>query len=131
MIIQNISLSYLETYSNFLEYNSLTNMGICIFQDFFVTRTIFLLDRGFLNGMAVYGVGLLGSFINILNFNFLSKKKFSDSNEFSVNLSDFTKNAFISIFVSSFVVLVGVLVVFSITFPDYIAVYDPFEKRIK
>ena len=60
-IISNISESFMRTFNNCLEYNALTNMGLCIFQDFFVTRSVYLLDRGFLNSIAIYSIGMTGS----------------------------------------------------------------------
>lgn len=79
----NVSESFLRIFQYCLEYNALTNMGLCIFQDFFVTRSVYLLDRGFLNSVAIYSIGMVGSLVAMLVFRNLNKFKQSDANQFS------------------------------------------------
>ncbi len=105
-------------------------MGLCIFQDFFVTRSVYLLDRGFLNAVAIYSFGMLGSLIAMLFFRKMNKFKMSDSNAINVNMKKMRKNGLISILMSFVIGSVGALFVMWNTFPDSIAVYDPFEKKI-
>lgn len=66
-----------------MEYNAISNMGLCLFQDFFVTKGIYKENKGYLNGLAIYSVGLLGSLISMLYFRYMNKFKRVDS--FSVS----------------------------------------------
>ena len=54
----------------------------------------------------------------------------SDSNEISVNLKKMKKNGLKSIFMSTLTASFGALFVMWNTFPDSIAVYNPFERKI-
>lgn len=55
----------------------------------------------------------------------------SDSNEISVNLKKMKKNGLKSIFMSTLTASFGALFVMWNTFPDSIAVYNPFERKIQ
>ena len=74
-ILHNISQSYFRIFQNSLQFNALTNMGLCIFQDFFVTRSVYLLDRGYLNSVAITSLGMVGTLIAMLLFRNWNKFK--------------------------------------------------------
>ena len=77
-ILSNISESYYRIFQNCLEYNALTNMGLCLYQDFFVTKTIYLTDRGALNVLALLSFSILSSLIAMIYFRSVNKIKYSD-----------------------------------------------------
>ena len=79
VILNNISLGFFRTFENCLEFNALTNMGLCLFQDFFVNKTVYTMDRGFLNALAIYSLGMVGSLCAMLNFRSKAKFKISES----------------------------------------------------
>jgi len=58
-IMENISNSFMRSFLNCVEFNALTNMGLCLFQDFFVIKTVYDLDRGYLNALAIYSLGMV------------------------------------------------------------------------
>ena len=129
-ILINLSESFFQVFQNALEFNALTNMGLCIFQDFFVTRSVYLLDRGFLNSVAIYSFGMLGSLVAMVLFRNMNKFKLSDTKEFHIKLKKLRKNGLIAILMSFFIASIGALFIMWNTFPDSIAVYNPFEKKI-
>lgn len=85
VILNNISLGFLRTIENCMEFNALTNMGLCLFQDFFVIKTVYIMDRGYLNSLAIYSLGMVGSLCSMIHFRRLSKFKISESSEISTN----------------------------------------------
>jgi hypothetical protein len=115
---------------NCVEFNALTNMGLCIFQDFFVTKAVYTLDRGFLNAVSIYSFGMIGSMVSMVIFKKKNKLKTSDSAEYSVNLNKMRSNGFKSILISLFLSSCGAFFIMWNSFPDSIAVYNPFEKKI-
>lgn len=129
-ILNNLSESFLRIFQYCLEYNALTNMGLCIFQDFFVTRSVYMLDRGFLNSVAIYSVGMAGSLIAMLVFRNMNKFKLSDANEFNQKMKVMQNNGLICIFISAGITTAGALFIMWNTFPDSIAIYNPFTKSI-
>ena len=129
-IINNISESFLRIFQYCLEFNALTNMGLCIFQDLFVTRSVYLLDRGFLNATAIYSIGMASSLVAMLYFRNANKFKASDANEFIQKMKKMRNSGLIAIFIQAILVSAGTFFVLWITFPDSIAVYNPFEKSI-
>lgn len=58
-ILASIGEGFLKVFQNCIEYNALTNMGLCLFQDFFVIQTVYQEDRGFLNALAIYSLGMV------------------------------------------------------------------------
>jgi Na+/H+-translocating membrane pyrophosphatase len=130
-ILNNISESHFRIFQNSLQYNALTNMGLCIYQDFFVTRSVYLLDRGFLDAIAILSLGLIGTLISMLIFRNLNKFKMSEGNEFNIRFSKMKKNGLIAIFLSLLFSSAGAVMVIKLTFPDSIAVYDPFKQKIQ
>lgn len=129
-IMLNLGEGFLRSLHNALELNALTNMGLCIFQDFFVTRSVYLLDRGFLNGTAIYSVGMLGALAAIELFRRLNRYQISDSCEFSAKLARMRRSAVLCVLLAVGVTSLGAFLVMWNTFPDAIAVYDPFERKI-
>lgn len=130
MIMYNLSESFLRIFQYCIEYNALTNMGLCIFQDFFVTRSVYLLDRGFLNSVAIYSVGMAGSLIAMLVFRNMNKFKLSDANEFNNKTKTLQNNGITCILISGGITTLGALFIMWNTFPDSIAIYNPFTKSI-
>ena len=90
-----------------------------------------MLDRGFLNSIAIYSFGMLGSLLSMIYFKKANKLKLSDSNEFSINMDKMRKNGLKSVLMSMCTASLGALFVMWNTFPDSIAVYNPFEKKIE
>lgn len=129
-IMNDISESFLRIFQYCLEYNALTNMGLCIFQDLFVTRSVYLLDRGFLNSTAIYSIGMASSLVAMLYFRRANKFKASDANEFIHKMKKMRFNGIIAILIQAVLVSIGCFCVLWITFPDSIAIYDPFTKSI-
>jgi len=130
VILNNISLGYLRTIENCLEFNALTNMGLCLFQDFFVIKTVFIMDRGYLNALAIYSLGMVGSLCSMLHFRRLSKFKISESSEITTNFSKLRSNGLISINLAAVQIMISSFFVFWNTFPDSVAVYNPFRSEI-
>lgn len=60
-----------------------------------------------------------------------NKLKLSDSNEFSINMQKMRNNGIKSIIMSACTASVGALFIMWNTFPDSIAVYNPFERKIE
>lgn len=129
-IINNISESFWRIAQNTMEFNSLTNMGLCLFQDFFVIKYVYVYDRGFLNGMAIYSLGMVGSLITMLIFKEFSYFKFSQSNSFFTGVKTLRASGLKAIFISGAFVFLGAFLVLGITFPDSVAVYNPFRADI-
>ena len=105
-------------------------MGLCVFQDFFVTKAVYTLDWGFLNAVAIYAFGMIGSLVSMIIFKKKNKLRTSDSAEYAVNLNWMRSNGLKSIFISLFLTSVGAFFIMWNCFPDSIAVYNPFEKKI-
>jgi Na+/H+-translocating membrane pyrophosphatase len=68
VIMQNIAKGFLCSIQSCLEANAMTNMGLCLFQDFFVIKYVYVYDRGYLNSIAIFTVSLLCSLISMLIF---------------------------------------------------------------
>jgi hypothetical protein len=130
-ILNNIAESYFKIFQNSLQYNALTNMGLCIFQDFFVTRSVYLLDRGFLNAVAILSLGMMGALFGMLWFRNLNKFKRSDRGEFNIKFSKMQGNGLKALLFAMILASLGACFVLNMTFPDSIAVYDPFQQKIK
>ena len=106
-ILSNIGESFFRLFHNCLEYNAQTNMGLCIFQDFFVTRSVYLLDRGFQNSLAIYSFGMTGSLIAMLIFRRSNKGRLSSANEFNVKLKSMKINAFMCLIICGVITMIG------------------------
>lgn len=129
-IINNVSESFLRIFQYCVEYNCLTNLGLCVFQDLFVTRNVYLLDRGFLNSTAIYSVGMAASLVGMIYFRNSNRFKASDANEFVHKMKKMQNNGIIAIFISAIIISAGTFLILWITFPDSVAVYNPFIKAI-
>ena len=105
-------------------------MGLCVFQDFFVTKAVYTLDRGFLNAVAIYAFGMIGSLVSMVIFKRKNKLKTSDSAEYSVSIDKMRSNGLQAILISIFLSSCGAFLIMWNCFPDSIAVYNPFEKKI-
>lgn len=73
---------------------------------------------------------MLGSLIAMMYFRNANKFKLSDSNDYSINISKMRKNGLVSILMSIMISSLGALFIMWNTFPDSIAVYNPFERKI-
>ena len=129
-IINNISESFWRIMENTMEFNALTNMGLCLFQDFFVIKYVYVYDRGFLNGLAIYSIGMVGSLISMINFRYFSYFKFTQSKSFFTGVKTLRLSGFKAIFISAAFIILGALLVLGVTFPDSISVYNPFRKDV-
>ncbi len=129
-IINNISESFWRTTQNMMEYNALTNMGLCLFQDFFVIKYVYVYDRGFLNGIAIYSIGMVGSLLSMINFRYFSYFKFSQAKSFFSGVKTLRVSGFKAIFISSIFIILGAFLVLGTTFPDSVAVYNPFRADV-
>jgi hypothetical protein len=129
-IIHNISKGFLKTIHNCLEVNGLTNMGLCLFQDFFVIKYVYQYDRGYLNGPAIYGMSMLGSLISMIFFRKRSHFRYSDQTAFMNDLPKLMRNGYICIITAGLQVTFTCFFIFYNTFPDSIAVYNPFKTQI-
>lgn len=129
-IINNISESFWRIMENTMEFNALTNMGLCLFQDFFVIKYVYVYDRGFLNGIAIYSIGMVGSLISMINFRYFSYFKFTQSRSFFTGVKTLRLSGFKAIFISAAFIILGALLVLGVTFPDSVSVYNPFRKDV-
>jgi hypothetical protein len=66
----------------------------------------------------------------MLIFRNTNKFKLSDCNEFNVKIKHMKMNAYMCLVISGLIAATGAWFVMWNTFPDSIAVYNPFEKRI-
>ena len=85
---------------------------------------MYLTDRGWLNSIAILAFGQLGCLGAIITFRKISKIKKSDSFHYEDWLF---KNGFFIIFFSAFLTTAMSSIVFYNTYPDSIAVFNPFE----
>lgn len=129
-IINNISEGFWRQMQHTMEYNALTSMGLCLFQDFFVIKYVYVYNRGFLNGIAIYSIGMVGSLISMINFRYFSYFKFSQSRSFFTGVRTLRISGFKAIFISAILIILGSFLVLATTFPDSVAVYNPFRKDV-
>lgn len=129
-IINNISESFWRVAQNTMEFNALTNMGLCLFQDMFVIKYVYVYDRGFLNGLAIYSLGMVGSLISMLCFRYFSYFKFSQSRNFFTGVKALRSSGLKAMLISGVLIFLGAFLVLGITFPDSVAVYNPFRADV-
>jgi len=96
-ILNNISEGFLRTLQNCMEFNSLTNMGLCLFQDFFVIKTVYMLDRGYLNAPAIYALGMVGSLAAMIHFRRNIKCEISENFALMTSYDNLRSNGLVSI----------------------------------
>lgn len=129
-IVNNIAEAFWRISQNMTEFNALTIMGLCLFQDFFVIKYVYVYDRGFLNGLAIYSIGMVGSLISMINFRYFSFFKFTQSRSFFTGVKTLRTSGFKAIFISAALIILGSFLVVAITFPDSVAVYNPFRNDV-
>jgi len=129
-ILNNISESFWRITQNTMEFNTLTNMGLCLFQDFFIIKYVYVYDRGFLNGIAIYSIGMVGSLISMINFRYFSYFKFTQTKSFFTGVKALRLSGLKAIFISAALIILGALLVLGVTFPDSVAVYNPFRADV-
>lgn len=105
-ILNNLSNGFFRTFKNILEFNALTNMGLCLFQDFFVIKTVFDLDRGYLNALAIYSLGMVGSLMAMVHFRRRAKFKSSESNDCTLNYKKLKQDGIWSMNLASFQIII-------------------------
>lgn len=129
-IVSNISESFWRVSQNMMEYNALTTMGLCLFQDFFVIKYVYVYDRGFLNGLAIYSIGMVGSLISMINFRHFSFFKHTQSRSFFSGVKTLRISGLKAMLLSAAFVLGGSFLILLTYFPDSVAVYNPFRRNI-
>jgi hypothetical protein len=92
-----------------------------------VTKTVYITERGWLNSLAILSFGMLSCLIGTLVFRKISRIKHSESYTYTTKMCS---NGFYTMFVSSALVSGLCFLVFYNTYPDSIAVYNPFEREI-
>lgn len=113
-----------------MEYNAITTMGLCLFQDFFATEAVYRNSIGALNGPAVCSLGSLCSLLSILYFRYSSKFKASESTHVEYNFRRMRYIGLKTILFCGVLVMLGVTGIFYNTFPTTIAVYNPFKAKL-
>ena len=73
---------------------------------------------------------MVGSLVAMLVFRNMNKFKLSDSNEFSNKQKTLQNNGIVCILISGAITTFGALFIMWNTFPDSIAIYNPFTKSI-
>jgi hypothetical protein len=91
---------------------------------------VFVLDRGYLNAPAIYSLGMLASLVAMLYFRSKNKFKISDQQEYHNNFKKMKNNGLNAIHLSAFLIAVSCYVIFWNTFPDSIAVFNPFKQKL-
>lgn len=129
-ILSNISESFFRSLQNTMEYNALTNMGLCLFQDFFVIKYVYIYDAGFLNGIAIYCLGMVGSLLSMINFRYFSYFKFAETKSFFTSVKQLRMSGMKAILLSGLFILIGSFFILFNTFPDSVSVYNPFRRDI-
>lgn len=93
-------------------------------------KTVYILDRGYLNAIAIYSLGMVGSLCSMLHFRRKSKFKISESAVISTNWDKLKKIGISSLNVAAFQIILSSYFIFWNTFPDTVAVYNPFKAQI-
>lgn len=129
-MMSNISEGFFRTLQNCMEFNALTNMGLCLFQDFFVIKTVYMLDRGYLNAPAIYSLGMVGSLCSMIYFRRSIKDKLTENFAFLASFEKLKYSGLVAINLAAFQIIVSSFLIFWNTFPDSVAVYNPFRSEI-
>lgn len=93
-------------------------------------KTVYVLDRGYLNAIAIYSLGMVGSLCAMLHFRRKSKFKVSESSVIATNWGLLKRNGLSSLNLAAFQIILSSYFVFWNTFPDTVAVYNPFKAQI-
>jgi len=101
-----------------------------MFQDFFVTQDIYEEGRGFLNSFAIYSIGIIASIIGMLYFRKQNQFKYSEESSYLRNFSRLRRVGVLTVLLSFVLIIPCSFGVFVNTFPDLIAIYDPFKGKL-
>lgn len=88
------------------------------------------MGRGMLNSPAIYAASLVATLLSALWFRSKNKFKRSEQVEYSNNFTKMDDNGINSIHLSAFLIAASCYTIIWKTFPDRIAVYNPFEKKL-
>lgn len=91
---------------------------------------MYVLDRGYLNAIAIYSLGMVGSLCSMIHFRRKSKFKISESSIIATNWEKLKKNGLSSMNLAAFQIILSSYFIFWNTFPDTVAVYNPFRAQI-
>ena len=72
-------------------------MGLCLFQDFFVIKTVYMLDRGYLNAPAIYALGMVGSLAAMIHFRRNIKCKLTENFALMTSFEKLRSNGLVAI----------------------------------
>ena len=70
-------------------------------------KTVYELDRGYLNAIAVYSVGMVASLLAMLHFRSKAKFKRSESRIISTNYKEMRKNGLSTLNLASIFIIAG------------------------
>ena len=93
-------------------------------------KPIYILNRGYLNAIAVYSLGMFSALLAMLYFRRANKFKTSEMREYFSNFKKMKSNGFWTIFISASLTTFSCYTIFWNTFPDYIAVFNPFKGKL-
>lgn len=93
-------------------------------------KPIYILDRGYLNSIAVYSLGMLASLISMLRFRKKNKFKVSEEKDYYMNYDRLKNLGLDAVYLSGFLIIGSCYLVFWNTFPDAIAVFNPFKSKL-
>jgi hypothetical protein len=95
-----------------------------------VIKPVYILARGYLNAPAIYSLGMLACLISMLYFRNKNKFKVSQQQAYMNNLEMMESTGMKTIHLSAFLITIFSYIVFWNTFPDLIAVFNPFKKQL-
>ena len=93
-------------------------------------KTVYVLNRGSLNALAIYSIGMVGSLYAMLHFRSKAKFKISESSVVTTDFNKLRKNGISSLNRAALLICIGSYFIFWNTFPDSVAVYNPFRAEI-
>lgn len=93
-------------------------------------KPVYILDRGYLNSIAVYSMGMLASLLAMLYFRKRNKFKVSEVKDYYMNYDRMKNHGLSALYLSAFLIIISCYVVFWNTFPDSIAVFNPFKAKL-
>ena len=88
------------------------------------------MDRGYLNALAIYSLGMVGSLCSMLLFRTKAKFKVSEGSSFSTDYDKLKQNGLSSVNLAALMIIASSFVIFWNTFPDSVAIYNPFNSEI-
>ena len=93
-------------------------------------KPVYILSRGYLNGVAVYSMSMLGSLIAMLSFRRRNKFKSSEMANYINNFKKMKSNGLCTLYLAALLVTASCYIIFWNTFPDSIAVFNPFKAKL-